>query len=507
MRSIVTKHIMQCLLKWHWEILSPVAGLLLTLSFAPFNYCYFSIVSLTYVFLSWLECSPGRVALRGYLFGLGLFGSGISWVYISVHDYGGAHAIGAFLLTALVVCFWAIFPALSGYLSTKIAGEKHKKKLIWVIPFVWILVEYFRGVWLLNGFPWLQIAYTQLEMPLQGFIPVIGGYGTGFILVFTIAVIVAGFKKTIKYRTTLFIFLLLWGIGGYLQTLKWTMPRGKAISVALIQGNVAQDQKWLSKNRLNILSSYQKMTAQNWGVDVIVWPEASIPAYLSQVKKFFLDPLSKQAKAHGTDLIVGLPALGEKNEAYNIVLTLGSHEGRYNKNHLLPFGEYLPLQPVSGFILNLLNIQLGDFSSGGNNQKLLQAGGYPFATSICYEDAFSEEVIRYLPEAAYLVNVTNDAWFGDSLEPHQHMQIARMRALETGRYLLRATNTGVTAIVAPDGSIVSKAPQFEQTVLKGEIIPMAGMTPYSRLGDSVIIIVLVFGLLCLIIKRTQTDFD
>jgi apolipoprotein N-acyltransferase len=180
------------------------------------------------------------------------------------------------------------------------------------------------------------------------------------------------------------------------------------------------------------------------------------------------------------------------------VLLLGKQEGRYNKNHLLPFGEYLPLQPVSGFILGLLNISLGNFSSGGNEQKLLEAGGYPFATSICYEDAFSSEVLNALPKAAFLVNVTNDAWFGDSIEADQHMQIAQMRALETGRYMLRVTNTGVTAIVAPNGLIVKKIPRLKQAVLKGSIYPMTGMTFFANLGDDVIISLLalfLFGLI------------
>jgi apolipoprotein N-acyltransferase len=482
---------MEFLLKWRWELISPLAGVLLTLAFAPFDYSFLVVVSLVLVFLSWLNCSPVHAALRGYLFALGLFGTGISWVYISIHDYGGAPVVSATLLTILIVCFWSLFPALTGYLSVKMAGKNYKNKLIWIIPFIWVLIEYFRGYWFLNGFPWLQIAYTQLNTPLKGFVPVIGVYGTGFLLALTISFLVAGLTKSIKYSTALILVLLLWGAGGYLQTVKWTDPMGKAIRVALIQGNVAQDQKWLPENRIKTLVSYRQLTEQNWDSDIIIWPETAIPAYLSQVKEFYLDPISAKARQHKTDLIVSLPVFDVEKEVYfNSVLTLGAHEGRYNKNHLLPFGEYLPLQPLSGFVLDLLNIRLGNFTSGGNQQKLLQAGGYPFATSICYEDAFGEEAIRDLPEAAFLVNVTNDAWFGDSIEPHQHMQVAQMRALETGRYLLRATNTGVTAIVAPDGMIVKKAPLFKKTVLKGEVFPMEGMTFYARLGDQIIVLIL-----------------
>ncbi len=484
--------------KWRWELLSPIAGVLLTFAFSPFEYSYLAVISLVFIFLAWLDCSPARAVFRGYLYGLGLFGSGISWVYISIHDFGGAPVFGAVLLTTAIICFWALFPALTGYISIKIAGERHKNRLIWLIPVIWILVEYIRGYWLLNGFPWLQIAYTQLATPLKGFAPMMGVYGTGFLLAFTASILVAGFKKQIKPSRSLIIVISIWAVGAYFQTIKWTSVIGEPIKVALVQGNIRQDQKWLPQNKIKTLERYQELTTQNWDADVIVWPETAIPAYFSEVKEFYLDPLSAKAKANNTDLIVGLPIKSSKNEYLNAVVTLGRHEARYYKNHLLPFGEYLPLQPLSGFILKALNIQLGNFTPGGEKQKLLIAGGYPFSTSICYEAAFGSEVASSLPEAAFLVNVTNDAWFGYSIQPYQHMQIAQMRALETGRYMLRATNTGVTAIVAPDGLIVDKAPMFKKAVLKGSIFPMGGMTPYARVGDGLIILVLViYGLVIL----------
>lgn len=491
---------MNFLLKWRWELAAPFAGLLLTLAFAPFHFSYLAIVSLVVIFLSYLNCSPRRAALRGYLYGLGLFGSGVSWVYISIHDYGGAPVVGAILLTIAVVFFWSLFPALTAYLSVKLAGKKPQQSTLWIIPVVWVLIEYYRGRWFLNGFPWLQIAYSQLETPLQGFVPVTGVYGTGFFLAITASIIVAGINQSIKYYQALIVILLLWGLGGYLSTIQWTSAIGGPIRVALIQGNVAQDQKWLPENRIKTLFSYQQLTEQHWEADIIIWPETAIPAYLSQVKEFYLQPLSEKAREHHSDLIVSLPAKGKPNEYFNSVLTLGNNEGRYNKNHLLPFGEYLPWQPLSGFILDSLNIRLGSFTSGGDEQVLLKAGGYPFATSICYEDAFGEEAIKSMPEAAFLVNVTNDAWFGDSIEPHQHMQIAQMRALETGRYLLRVTNTGVTGIVAANGELIKKAASFEQVVLTGEILPMGGMTPYARLGDRAVIFLLLLCLVGLFIK-------
>ncbi|MFZ2170293.1 MAG: apolipoprotein N-acyltransferase [Methylococcaceae bacterium] len=479
---------MRFLSKYYWDFLALIAGILFTLAFAPFDYDYLALVALIILFVSWQNISAGRALLRGYLFGLGSFGLGVSWVYISIHDFGKANILSSGLLTSLFVGFWALFPALASYLSVKLLPINRGLISMTVIPVVWLLIEYLRGYLVLNGFPWLQIAYSQLETPLAGYIPVVGVYGTGFLAALTASVIVFIFQTRKHGLLLTFTLTAIWTAGSILQTIKWTEAIGEPVRVTLIQGNITQDQKWLPENRLNTLLLYKKMTEQHWDSDVIVWPETSIPAYLSEVNEWFLLPLSETARQHHSDLIVSLPVHGNsEDEKFNAVMTLGKETRMYRKNHLLPFGEYMPWQPMSGFILNTLAIKLGNFKSGGIAQPLLKAGGYPFITSICYEDAFGSEAIRGLPDAAYLVNVTNDGWFGNSIEPHQHLQIARMRAIETGRFLLRSTNTGATAIVAPDGKIISQAPLFKATTLNGTITPMAGMTPYARLGDTPII--------------------
>ena len=476
----------------YWDLLAAIAGILFTLAFAPFDSAYLSLVALGLLFASWQNITPRRAMLRGYLFGLVAFGLGVSWVYISIHDFGGANMLGSGLLTTFFFGFWALFPALAGYLSVKIMPINKGLISTLIMPVVWLLIEYFRGYLVLNGFPWLQIAYSQLETPLAGYIPVVGAYGTGFLAALTASIIVFMFQPKNHRLLLTSALAALWATGGFLQTIKWTQPIGAPIRVSLIQGNIRQDQKWLPENKLNTLRYYKTMTEAHWDSAVIVWPETSIPAYLSEVNEWFLLPLSQTALQHKSDLIVSLPAHGNsEDEKYNAVMTLGKETGIYRKKHLLPFGEYLPWQPVSGFILNSLAIKLGNFKPGGIDQSLLKAGGYPFITSICYEDAFGSEGIRGLPDAAYLVNVTNDGWFGDSIEPYQHLQIARMRAMETGRFLLRSTNTGATAIVAPDGKIISQAPLFKATTLNGMITPMGGMTPYARLGDTPIIYTLV----------------
>ena len=495
-----------------WGVISFLAGLLLTLSFAPFEQAYLAIISLVILFLSWHYAkSPVQAAFRGYFYGLGLFGFGVTWVFVSIHFYGGADFYASAFMALLFAAFWALFPALTAYLSMKLALWTNRRLLLWFIPFIWIFIEYFRGFWFLNGFPWFQVAYSQLDTAYAGFIPLSGVYGTGFLILITVSLFSYMLieKQHLLLSSIVISALLITGYG--LKHVQWTKAIGKPIKVSLIQGNISQDQKWLPENLIKTLFSYQQLTYSHWDSDVIIWPETAIPAFLSQVDEHFLQPLSREAKMNRTDLIVSLPAKSADGQYnYNAVLTLGSERKMYKKNHLLPFGEYLPWQPVSVWVLDWLGVHLGQFMPGGNNQPLLRAGGYPFGTSICYEDAFGSEAIRALPEAAYLVNVTNDAWFGDSFEPHQHMQIARMRALETGRYLARSTNTGITAFVAPDGKIIKQAPLFKTSVLTENIIPMGGMTPYAKIGDGLIMIALAImfiGVLIVIFSFQKQTSD
>lgn len=471
--------------KYAGDCLAFGAGLLYTLAFAPFDYPYLALIALIALFICWQRVSPRRALMRGYLFGLGQFGLGVSWVYVSIHDFGHAGMMSSGAMTTTFVGFWAIFPALAGYLPANITTFNR----VLFMPVVWLLVEYLRGVWVLDGFPWLLAGYSQLDTPLAGYIPVLGVYGTGFIVALSAALILV-----FNWRGAL-VVLVLWAGGAYLHNVQWTQPIGAPLQIALIQGNITQDKKWLPENKLNTLRLYKTLTEQHWGVNVIVWPETAIPAYLSEVEDLFLMPLHQAAQQHHTDLIVSLPIKNETSgEKYNAVMTLGSRIADYRKTHLLPFGETMPWQPVSGFVLQQLSIKLGNFTAGGNNQPLLSAGGYSFITSICYEDVFGNHAIQGFENAAYLVNVTNDGWFGNSIEPHQHAQMARMRALETGRFLLRSTNTGLTAIVAPNGKMTQQLPLFEVGVLRGEITPMAGLTPYARLGDKPVLMFLL-GLL------------
>ena len=264
---------------------------------------------------------------------------------------------------------------------------------------------------------------------------------------------------------------------------EWTRPSGPARSVAVVQGNVAQDLKWRDEQRAASMAHHLALTRAHWDADLVVWPETAVPAFAHRVQGFLAE-LSDEARAHGADVLLGVPFRdAESGRYFNSVMALGSEIGVYHKRHLVPFGEYVPFSPVLGRVLDLLHAPMSDFSAGPAGQPPLPVDGLRVGVSVCYEDAFGEEVIDALPAADLLVNLSNDAWFGDTVAPHQHQQMARMRAVETGRDLVRATNTGVSALIDWQGSVTARVPQFQSVVLRGSVTPRSGTTPYAALGN------------------------
>ncbi|MBT3506527.1 MAG: apolipoprotein N-acyltransferase [Methylococcales bacterium] len=474
-----------------WEFTCFLSGILLALSFSPTDLFYAPFVALALLFKALDQANWKQALFRGGFFGFGFFGVAVSWVFVSIYFYGHAHIVLAVLLTLIFCLFWSLSIVLFATLSVSLTVPGSYSR-IFIMPVIWCLVEYFRGQFIFNGFPWLQIAYSQFETPFSGFIPVIGAYGVGFLMAIcsSLIVIVSTYKK--GFFLFPILILLVSYSANYLKHTIWTFPDGKPLTVTLLQGNVSQDNKWDPSYKDKTLDWYKSKTEQHWDSDLIIWPETAIPAFQHEIDADFLTPLSDDAKRHDTALIVSLPIKNnEKGEYYNAALTLGQGQGDYKKIHLLPFGEYLPLQPLSGYLLDSLNIMpIGSFTPGSDQQPLMRAKGYPFILTICYEAVFGEQTPARLKDARFLVNVTNDGWFGHSLEPYQHMQMARMRALESGRYLLRVTNTGLTAIVGPKGQMHYQAPLFEPAELTGKIIPMAGVTPITMIGDKAIVFII-----------------
>lgn len=471
----------------HSNAASLLAGISLPLAFAPFSIWPFAVLAPAVLFALWETASPRQAFACGWFFGLGMFGLGISWVHESF-QYSHVSPLLALGLTALLSVFLALFPALLGYLVAHSGVAGQRAKLLLLLPAGWVLAEWIRG-WFLTGFTWLQLGYSQADTPLRSLATVFGVYGVSWCLAVLAGGLVLAVRKggralLIYFGAVAALLAATYGLG----KVQWTEPRDHAIHVALVQGNVPQDQKWLPSQRQPTVERYIELTREHWNTDLVVWPESSLPGFLHTFIPA-LSQLASEAEQHGTDILLGIDVLDRASRQYfNSVLAIASQPSFYHKQHLVPFAEYLPLETLLRPAVDRLGLPVSSFSQGPDGQPPADVAGEKVGLSVCYEFAFGEEIIEALPEATLLVNISNDAWFGDSIGPHQNLEMARMRAVETGRYLARATNTGITAVVGPSGDITARIPQFETGVLRAELWPMTGATPYVQMGNIPVLI-------------------
>jgi apolipoprotein N-acyltransferase len=349
-----------------------------------------------------------------------------------------------------------------------------------------MLAEWLR-LWVFTGFPWLATGYSQLDGPLSGFAPVFGVYGVSFVSALVAGLIALAItERGIALVIAPVAAVLLVATGYGLGRVDWTDAAGEPLAVSLLQGNVPQEMKFVEGRYEKTLESYADL-AQRQPARLIVMPETAIPRFLDTVSPAYLARLDAIAKKNQGDMLVGVPARDPAGRYFNGVISLGSAPAQsYAKSHLVPFGEFIP--PGFGWIIAILKIPLSDFHPGGADQKPISVAGQRVAVNICYEDAFGEEIIRQLPEATLLANVSNVAWFGDSLAPEQHLDMSRMRAIETGRPMLRATNTGVTAIIDARGNVTARLPVFTEGALGGSVTGRRGATPYIRAGNYPVVV-------------------
>jgi apolipoprotein N-acyltransferase len=459
-----------------------LAGALAVTAFAPYGWYPVAILSLAVLFSQWLKDSPRRAMLHGGLFGLGFFGTGVSWVFVSVYTYGHVPVAASILVTVVFVSVLSLYPALLGYLLGRVRAAAGGLLPLPVFAAGWIVAEWLRG-WLFTGFPWLNIGSSQVDSLLAAYAPVVGVYGVGLALALSAAFLVAVIRGRQRLASLLFL-IVIWAGAWFVDRLEWTSPVEENLRVALVQGNISQEEKWLPENVEKTLARYTELSFSRQDIDLVIWPETAIPAFYHQVTDSFIPYLESRLQERDMSMLTGIPLLDKTEwKYYNTVVSVGAKRMFYYKRHLVPFGEYLPLRGIIGTTLDALAVPNADFSRGDDAQQLIEVAGYAVGTSICFEVAFSEEVAAQLPQAALLVNVSNDAWFGDSLAPHQHLEMARMRSMETGRPMLRATNTGISAIIDYDGAILARSAQFETAVVTGTIAPRQGATPYVRFGN------------------------
>jgi apolipoprotein N-acyltransferase len=466
--------------RWPQLAVAGVAGAVAVAGFAPVALAPLALLSVALLFFLIARTTPRGAFRLGFAWGAGFFGVGVSWVYVSLHDFGMMPAPLAAIGVALFCLYLALYPALACFGVQRIGGNDATRLLL-LAPGLWTLLEWVR-LWMLTGFPWLGLGYSQIDTPLAGLAPV----GGVFLMTLATAAIAGALALAARHRnrrstSPLLLVVAILVAGALLQRIEWTRPRGAPVSVALLQGNVPQDLKFDPARYPRTLATYARL-AESGQARLVVLPETAIPRMLDQVDPGYFERLAEAVRGRDGDVLVGVPTRDDSGRYYNSMVSVGASPPQsYSKSHLVPFGEFIP--PGMRWLLTVLQMPLSDFSRGDAGQRPLVLAGERVAPNVCYEDVFGEEIIRMLPEATLLVNASNVAWFGDSLAPAQHLQISRMRALETGRYMLRATNTGVTAIVDDRGRVVARLPNFTEGVLSGTAQGREGATPYVRFGN------------------------
>lgn len=472
-----------------------LAGASCVAGFAPFGIFPLPVLALAILFVLWLRAdTPRAAAWLGFAFGLGLFSAGISWIYVALHDYGDMPALLALLGTLLFAAFLALLLALAGYVQARIAAGYAVRAFL-LMPAVWVLSEWIRGL-IFTGFPWLTLGYAQSGSPLAGFAPLLGVYGVSLVAAVSAGLCAYAWQVHAGRRVlrVLLVLLAIWVAGYGMRYIQWTEAQGEPLRVSLLQGNIPQELKFDPDQLISTLESYRHLVLQS-DARLIVLPETALPLTLDELPANYIAIIRDHARSQAGDVLFGAFER-DHGMVYNSVITLGSASSQsYRKNHLVPLGEFIPLRPALGWFINdVLDIPMGDLARGGINQAPLSVAGQKVAADICYEDAFGEEIIRQLPEATLLVNFTNDAWYGNSFAAMQHNQMSQMRALETGRMMLRATNTGVTSVIDRDGAILKMLPQHVEGVLDAEVQGYTGSTPYVRFGNAPVVLLIVLML-------------
>ena len=498
--------------RWPQFLLALLAGALSPLAYDPFGWWIIAFVSPAVLFylVSGPEAGRGRVA---YAWGLGWFTAGAFWIYHSIMFYGGGFW-AAVVFCAVLALLFALIPLATVALWQRLRPARDALALLVAMPLAWVVVEWIRG-WLFTGTTWLQLGYSQTETWLNGFAPLIGSLGISLLVALGAGALAWVARHPVQLRALPVAagFVLVFVAGLLLRQVEWTEPDGGPLTAGLLQGNIPQDVKWDPEYRDVTMNRYRDLTAQHWDKDLVIWPETAVPMFQDEAREYLAN-LGDEAAFHETGLLIGLPTFDRgRGHVYNSVISLGEDLDRYDKRHLVPFGEYVPFREGLGPLLDVFGAPLGDFTPGRSPEPLTAAGRNA-AISICYEITFAPVVAASLGDASYLVNVSNDAWFGTTIGPHQHFQKARMRAIEFQRPLLRSTNTGITASVDERGRIIDRAPQFRPVALGTTIQPQQGMTPYLRWLDAPVVMGAGFGLVAFgawrvrkHVRRSSDDSD
>jgi len=468
-------------------VLALILGAIFPFSLAPYHLWPIALLSIG-VFADLLQQQSAKQALiRGWSFGIGLWGVGVWWLFVSIHEYGYTPAWLAVLMVLFVAVVMGLFTGVMAYLYRRLQLDRHA---LLTFPALFVLFEWLK-TWLFTGFPWLFTGYAFSDSVLVGYAPILGVFGLSLLAVISALCLITVLKHGTKAWSYGVLVSAIWAAGFGLQYIEWTKSElNKGLSVSIVQGNIPQDVKWQLEWRDKTLDIYRQLSVSEWGQDLVIWPEAAVPMFQYEANEF-LKEMDDNALAKNSAFVTGIPYADLRNfdaqgtpKFYNSMAAIGADgHGLYFKQRLVPFGEYVPFESVLRGVLPFFNLEMSSFSAGDTQQNPLSIKGYRLAAAICYEIAYPELTRRNARQADFIATLSNDGWFGTSTGPHQHLQMVQMRALETGKWIIRATNTGISGFISPKGTLVKQAPQFKRTVLRGNVYPVIGKTPYSRLGN------------------------
>ncbi len=486
-------------------LLSLFSGAATTLSIPPYNGWWLGVISLAaFAYCLHQQRSKKHLFIHAFLFAIGFLGFGISWVFVSIYEFGSTSLPLALIMTALFVAFNALAFAFP-FCGLAYFKQNHWRLLLG-FPLFWVLSEWIRS-WVFTGFPWLYMGYAHIDTALVGWAPV-GG-------VFFVSLIAAFFSSALcciclpKIQPPIKIFaamavIMFWAEGKALTSFEWTQPIGETIAVGIVQPNIPQELKWSPEYKQPTLDILSALSDELWQQDIILWPEAAIPDVYHHSTSL-LQALNERAIANDAALITGILYDDFEQQKYlNSLVALGKAEGIYFKQRLVPFGEYVPLEEYLRGLITFFNLPMSAIAKGDSDQSPLKFGEYNIASAICYEIVYPELVAEVSKNTQLIITVSNDAWFGQSLGPLQHFHMARMRAVETGRYVVRGTNNGVSAIIDQRGKILQQSEQFVRTHLSGSVTLMEGNTPFL-LWKNYFLLTLLLLLLIVLIKIARTD--
>lgn len=477
-----------------------LAGALLSLAFAPISLTGAGLISLAWLFYELtITKTHTQSFIKGWSYGIGFFGAGTSWIYVSIHTYGQANVWSSIFVTILFALFMGCYIACATFCFSLL----FKRQNIWQqsigFSVIWVIFEYIRAN-LFTGFPWVLLGFSQMVTPMKFLAPIIGVYGISFLTAFAACLLTITWLFLIQKNknwvypavgmVALFIFPQIFAYS------HWTKPGSNRIPVSIVQGNIAEDEKWLPNAFEKTVNRYVNLTKQvPKNSRIIVWPEGAIPVPYPQAS-VFLKHLSSFIGKNEATLVAGIPYANPKNseQYYNAMILLGKSSGQYFKHHLVPFGEYFP-SPIFREWMKWIGVSLYETGRGALHQPLLSIQKITTLPFICYEIAYADILLKSLPKAELLITISDDAWFGHSLARAQHLQIAQMRSLQSGRYQIVATNNGISAVIDAQGNIIKTVPSFETRILNSYIKSMSGSTPWAKIGDNTVMLVLIF-LLC-----------